>query len=106
MTFLIKRYDVKVTGFPSYPYDAPSAGVARSKAWDSYRSYSDISFKEFLKISTVRRGTEPEGYGRRIMVSGKLAYFVSSCGHATRFVLPGETTVFYSHPLDVSEVLS
>lgn len=102
--FLLKRYDVTVSGFPSHPYDAHSPGAARVQSWHSYRSYRDVSFKEFMKISVVRRGTDPEGYGRPILVSGKPAHFVGSNSQYVRFALPGETQTFYSHPLDVSEL--
>ena len=102
--FLIKRFDVTVSGFRAHGYDAPTPGVARVKAWHSYCSYRAVTFKEFMKISVVRKGQAPEGYGRKILVGGREAFFVGNSGHEVRFVLPGETTVFNSHPLDVSEV--
>ncbi|RVK60566.1 hypothetical protein CN155_04715 [Sinorhizobium meliloti] len=101
--FLLKRYDVNVSGFPSHPYDAHSPGAARVKAWHSYCSYRHVSFKEFMKISVVRRGTDPEGYGRLILVGGREAFLVSRDHHDVRFVRPGETVIFRSHPLDVKE---
>lgn len=103
MTFLLKRYDVAVSGFPSYPYDAHSPGAARVKAWHSYCSYQPVSFKEFMKISIVRRGKAPDGYGRPILVGGTPAYFVSNDNQYVRFVRPGETQTLFSHPLDVKE---
>lgn len=102
--FLLKRYDVSVSGFPPHGYDAPSPGAARVKAWHSYCSYRHVSFKEFMQISVVRRGKAPEGYGRKILVSGSEAFFVCNSGHEVRFVKPGETTVYNSHPMDVAEV--
>lgn len=105
MTFRLKRYMVSVTGFSALAYDAHSPGAARVQAWHSYCSYRHVSFKEFMKISVVRRGEAPEGYGRPIIVSGKPAYFVRSDSQYVRFVLPDETRAFISHPLDVSEVV-
>lgn len=104
MTFLLKRYSVTVGGFSAYPYDAHSPGAARVQAWYSYRSYRDVSFKEFMKISVVRRGETPEGYGKPITVGGRPAHLVSHDSHAVRFVFPGKTQILYSHPLDVAEV--
>jgi len=101
--FLLKRYDVTVSGFPSHPYDAHSPGTARVKAWHAYCSYRHVSFKEFMQISVVRRGTDPTGYGRPILVGGRPAFFVSSDAQYVRFVRPGETQTFFSHPLDVKE---
>lgn len=102
--FLLKRYDVSVSGFSVHGYDAPTPGAARVKAWHSYCSYRHVTFKEFMQISVVRKGTPPEGYGRKILVSGREAFFVANSGHEVRFVLPGETAIYNSHPLDVAEV--
>ncbi|MFB9952090.1 hypothetical protein ACFFP0_24845 [Rhizobium puerariae] len=104
MSFLLKRYDVTVAGFRSHPYDAHSPAAARVQAWHSYCSYRQVSFKEFLKISAVKRGADPEGYGRQITVSGEPAHFVSRDSQYVRFVRPGETRALISHPLDVREV--
>lgn len=104
MTFLLKKYSVTVSGFPAHLYDAHSPAAARVQAWHSYCSYRHCSFREFLKISTIKRGEDPEGYGRKIRVGGKPAHFVSRDSQYVRFVYPGETRAFISHPLDVSEV--
>lgn len=105
MAFLLKKYDVTVSGFPTHTYDAASLGHARSLAWQSYCSYRAVSFRDFLKMSSARRSTStPDGYGRRILVSGKPAYFVSDTGQYIRFVRDHETQVLSSHPLDVQEV--
>jgi hypothetical protein len=102
--FLIKRYDVTVSGFPVHAYDAHSPAAARVKAWHSYCSYRHCSFKEFMTISTIRRGEDPEGYGNPILVGGKQAFWVGADAQYVKFVLPGETQTFISHPLDVEEV--
>jgi hypothetical protein len=104
MTFLLKKYQVTVSGFPAHSYDAHSPAAARVQAWHSYCSYRQCSFKEFLRISTIRRGEDPDGYGRAILVGGKPAHFVSKDQQYVRFVRPGETISLISHPLDVSEV--
>ncbi|OCJ05277.1 hypothetical protein A6U87_14835 [Rhizobium sp. AC44/96] len=100
--FLLKKYDVAVQGFPAHPYDAHSPAAARVKAWHAYCSYRHCSFKEFMTISSIKRGVDPEDYGRPIIVSGKPAFLVGR-DHYVRFVFPGETTVLNSHPLDVTE---
>lgn len=102
--FLVKRYSVAVSGFPAHEYDAHSPGAARVQAWHSYCSYRQVSFKEFMQISVVQRGVDPEGYGRPILVSGKPAYFVGRNSQYVRFARPGEKHTLISHPLDVQEV--
>lgn len=103
MAFLLKRYLVTVNGFTAHPYDAHSPGAARVQAWHSYCSYRHVTFKEFMRMSVVRRGEAPEGYGRVITVGGKTAHFVSRDSQYVRFVLPDEKRAFISHPLDVRE---
>jgi hypothetical protein len=100
--FLLRKYDVSVQGFSAHPYDANSPAQARVRAWYAYCSYQHVSFKEFMKISSVRRGVDPEGYGSPILVSGRPAFLVSRDQHSVRFVLPDDTQVLNSHPLDVS----
>lgn len=102
--FLLKRYDVTVRGFTVHHYDAHSPGAARVQAWHSYCSYRQVSFKEFMTLSVVRRGADLEGYGRPILVGGAEAFYVGQHGDYVRFVRPGETTVVHSHPLDVKEL--
>lgn len=103
MTFLLKSYSVAVEGFSPYIYEAATPGKARSLAWQSYRSYRDISFREFLSISTICRAADPKGFGRPIVVGGAPAYWVGWNGQYVRFVRPGATTTLLSHPLDVTE---
>lgn len=102
MTFLLKTYAVTVLGFPAHNYEAATPGQARSHAWQSYRSYNDVPFREFLRISSIKRAVDADGFGRQIMVSGRDAYWVGSNGQYVRFCRPGETMVLLSHPLDVA----
>jgi hypothetical protein len=101
--FLLRKYDVTVQGFSAHAYDANSPAQARVRAWYAYCSYRHVSFKEFMKISSVRRGSDPEGYGQPILVSGKPAFLVSRDAHTVRFVRPDDTQVLNSHPLDVTD---
>lgn len=103
MSFLLKRYLVSVTGFPAHPYDAHSPAAARVKAWHAYCSYRHCSFKEFMTISSIKRGEDPEGYGKPILVRGSPAHWVGADAQYVRFVKPGETQTLISHPLDVTE---
>lgn len=105
MTFLLKSYEVQVEGFPGWTRnEGASPGQARAKAWQAYCSYRDVPFREFLKISTIRRCADPEGFGRPIIVGGKPAHWVGFNGQYVRFVRPDESVVMLSHPADVSEV--
>jgi hypothetical protein len=102
--FLLKRYEVSVSGFPAHGYDAHSPAAARVKAWHAYCSYRHCSFKEFMTISKIRRGVDPEGYGRPILVGGREAFWVGSDSQYVKFVLPGKKQTLISHPLDVQEI--
>jgi hypothetical protein len=104
MSFLLRRYSVTVNGFAPHDYDAHSPASARVRAWNSYCSYQYVSFREFLKISSVKRSADPEGYGKKITVSGAPAYLVSRNDHRVLYVRPSDKRIFASHPLDVQEV--
>ena len=104
MASLLRRYSVTVNGFAPGIYDAHSPAGARVQAWHSYCSYHQISFREFLKISSVKRCAEPDGYGKKITVGGAPAYFVAQNQQYVRFVRPGEKRIVSAHPLDVQEV--
>lgn len=105
MAFLLKTYEIATTDFPTYrPYSAATPAQARAKAWNAYCSYRQISFRDFLQISTVRRADDPTGFGREIIVGGTPAHWVGFDGQYVRFCRPDETTVLISHPNDVSEV--
>jgi hypothetical protein len=99
---IVAPFEVSVTGFPGYTYFAASRGKALAKAWDSYRSFGDCTFGEFLRMARARK-TEPTGrFGEPIKVSGREAFYISHNGQYVQFVLPGEDVVLNSHPMDVS----
>lgn len=60
-------YEVTVEGFPPVLYAAATPAKARTRAWHAYTSAYECSFRDFLKISTLRRCGIPEddGYVRR-----------------------------------------
>lgn len=102
--FRLRTYLVTVLGFPTYVYLAASSAKARARAWRGYCSYSAISFREFLLISSIRRGEDHPQLGRPIMVGGDLAFWCGFNGQHVEFVRPNAETIFLSHPLDVGEV--
>lgn len=104
MAFIIKTYAVTVEGFPAYNYEAATPGQARASAWNSYRNYRDVPFREFLRISSLKRVDDAAGFGKPIMVGGRPAHWVSFNGQYVRFVRPDEGVIMLSHPNDVSEV--
>lgn len=104
MTFLLKTYDVNVQGFwQTHQYLASTPAKARVKAWHSYCSYHAIPFGEFLKISTIKRGTDQPGVGRPIIVGGLPAHWCGFNGQYVVFCRPDEEQTFMSHPSDVTE---
>jgi hypothetical protein len=103
MAFMLKTYAVTVEGFPAYNYEAATPAQARSSAWHSYRNYRDVPFREFLRISSIRRADDPQGFGRLITVGGLPAHWVGWNGQYVRFVRPDSTVIVLSHPADVVE---
>lgn len=105
MTFILKKYDVTVSGYGTASFFAKSISQARAKACRSLQSCNDrITFKDFLKMRpTVARVDAPEKFGEKIMVSGKQAHFVEHAGgNSIRFCYPDCDTTLISHELDVT----
>lgn len=101
--FVLKPYEVHVSGFGAHFYAAASPGKARAAAWLDYSEARGTSFKAFLSLSSVRRIDPPERFGEAITVGGAPAFFVSGGHHShyVRFVRPGSPDIRYSHPADV-----
>ena len=99
--FIYKSYWIYVNGFDRHRYFTSSPGKARAKAWGDFGSVSDMSFKDFLRISRVTKAEPPEHFGLAITVSGKEAFFVSSNRQYVQFVWPGSDVILNSHPYDV-----
>lgn len=102
--FRIKTYVVMVSDFPAHRYIAASPAKARAKAWGSYCAYRAISFREFLRISSIRRAEDDRGFGRTILVGGQPAFWCGFDGQYVEFVRPHAETTFLSHLADVNEV--
>lgn len=80
---------------------ARSRGKALVLCWESYRSYRDISFREFLRTARATTGVAHERFGEAIQVGGKPAFLVSLDNQYIQFVRPGSDVILNSHPLDV-----
>lgn len=105
MTCLIKQYTVLVNGYPDVQFLAASPGKARAVAWRSYQSsHSNCTFKQFLKISRVRRAGMPKGW-RRILVNGKAAWFLGKRGNGVTFCRDDSETVLYVHEMEVTDLV-
>ena len=105
--FLIRPYEVGVSGFEPLTFHAASPGKARAAAWRAYTACHECSFGAFLSLSSVRRAFKPRaGFGERIFVSGRLAYRVPPDMDVpkrnVRFVYPGATVILEAHPSDVT----
>lgn len=98
---IVKSFAVAVDGFPTMTWVAKTRGQALARAWDSYRSFQSITFKDFLKIARSWRTASPEGFGRPITVCGQPGFWIGDDGHRVRFVRPDCDVVLNSHPLDV-----
>lgn len=100
----VRTYEVSVDGFPPGLYSARSPAKARVRAWREYTAAYDATFKQFMKISRVRRAADPPGIGRRVMVAGQPATVAIGHGHYVYFVRDDSDNVLCSHPMDVSEM--
>lgn len=102
--FLIRQYAVSVNGFPVFMFYAATASKARAEAWRQYTcAYNDCTFKNFLRISSIRREDTnlPPRFGERVTVCGLQAFVVRDDGHYINFVRPGQDTILLAHPNDV-----
>ena len=101
--FVLRSYQVDVDGFPPALFHGSSAGQARARAWRAWSSAWNGPFKEFLKISSVRRCGDPPDFGTPILVGGKAAFQAGAKrGNQVPFVRPGCDIIMLSHELDVS----
>lgn len=107
----LATYAVKVEGFDEKTYSALSAAQARAECWRDYTSAFDISFKDFLKISRVRKSSVPprDGYDyvrRAYGIDPKIRQRVrlvdegSYTGREGEVAFPGETTAHVHVLLD------
>lgn len=100
--FVLKPFEVSVAGFPPATYSAKTRGKALAAAWGDYRSCSDTSFGDFLRIAIARRTECPNPrYGEEIIVGGRPAFYVGENRQYVQFVLPDSEVILNSHPLDV-----
>ena len=99
--FLLRPFTVEVQGFGAFAYPAPTRGKALSEAWQDYRICDDCTFKRFMQIARVRLSQRAPRFGEPIEVAGSPAFYVGERGQYVRFVRPGETVTFLSHPADV-----
>lgn len=100
--FLLRPFMVRVAGFGEYFYPARSRMKALADAWRAYVSaYNEVSFGDFLRIGHAYRTEPPARFGEPVLICGKPAFVVGESGQYVRFVRPGETETFLSHPADV-----
>lgn len=99
---IVKTFAVAADGFPAMNWTAKSRSKALALAWDSYRSYRDIAFKEFLRIARSWRVANPDGFGRSITVCGEPAFWISQNSQYVRFVRLDSDVVLNAHPSDVT----
>lgn len=99
----IRTYEITVRGFPPALYCARSPSQARYRCYIDFTSAYDVTFRDFLKTSTIRVVPNSPGTGDRILVSGKPATRVRAhgSGHYIHFIYDDSDRILCSHPLDV-----
>jgi hypothetical protein len=101
--FTLRPYEINVTGFPPAFYYASTPARARTKAWRDFTSAWDTTFRDFLKMSSVRRCDPPADFGTPIMVSGAPAFQAGpQRANQVPFVRPGSDQIMLSHEMDVA----
>lgn len=100
----VRAFTVTVSGFGPMTYSARSAAHARSRCFRDYQSYDDsVTFKDFLRLSVVRRDPTRDADHKRILVCGKPATrIISNRGHSIEFMYDGRRDVCVAHPLEVA----
>lgn len=100
----IKTYEITVRGFPPGLYVARSPAKARWNCYGDYcAAFDNTSFKDFLKISSLRTVPNVAPTGERVLVSGVPATRVAYPGNSNyvAFMWDDRDGIFFSHPLDV-----
>ncbi len=97
----IKTYEIKVDGNRAALYSARTPSKARASCWRDYSSTYDVSFRDFLSRSSIRRVDNPPGVGKRILVGGKPATRVIGFGQYVHFMRDDSDVILRSHPADV-----
>ena len=102
--FVLRAYNVTVNG-QSHIYFAKTPARARANAWSDYAGIYDVSFRDFLRCSSIRRAArfdeQCSRYGEALTICGEPAFYVSHNSQYIQFVRPGSDVVLHSHPLDV-----
>lgn len=101
----VRAYEVTVRGFPPVLYSARSPGKARSRSWQDFQAAYECEFKEFLRISTVRRAPWADVQHERILVSGKPATLVIHPHRRDLFMYDGSDHVMCAHHSEIHPIL-
>lgn len=107
-------YEVTVAGFPPIEYSAATPAKARAMAWGDYTHAYECTFKDFLKISTVRRCGVPEddgygyvrsAYGVDVAIGDRVTIVNegSMSGRVGEVIYPGRRTAYVRLVLDGSD---
>ncbi len=97
--FVLRRYEITVTGWGSGIYLAKTRGKAMADAWRS-DAFLGYTFAEFLRMARCRL-TAYQPVPDEITVSGKRALGLGHNGQYVQFVYPEKDVVLNAHPLDV-----
>lgn len=99
--FIVKPFEVSVSGHGVGIYFTSSCGKALAKAWRC-DAFDHLSFKQFLKIAKARSVSPTwERFGEGITVCGKPAYLIDANKQYVHFCYPGSDVVSNAHPFDV-----
>ena len=99
----IKTIEVNIRGFPPVTYSHVSASAAFARAWESYCSAYECTFKHFMTIARRHIIPNPPGVGEPIRVLGRNAWTLEPQKHTTQFVYDGEKVVMTAHHSEIEQ---
>ncbi len=95
-------YEITVKGFDPVIEVARTPGRARANSWRSYTHCHDVTFGQFLKLSSIRK-VQPAGF-KRILVQGKPAWQTGPMqGNSIPFFYDDGDCELWAHYLDVED---
>ncbi len=99
----VKTIEVSVDGYGVAMFTHVSASAAFARAWESFCSAYECSFKEFMKMARRRSVKNPPGVGLPIRVLGRNAWTIEPLKHTTQFVYDGERVIMSAHHSEIEQ---
>lgn len=97
----VRAYEISVGNFPPQLYSARSPAKARTRAWSDYQAAYECTFKEFLRLSVIRRAPWADDRHRRVLVLGKPATIIIHPYRQDMFMYDDSDLVMVAHHSEI-----